>query len=60
MTLKAILVDTESCEIVLDSMSLAANFNDDNPDLIPMTAEDRDDLNDMFLDVGLLTEIVAY
>ena len=58
MTKKTILVDpVNDYEIVPDSQELADAFNRSNPGCIKQTAQDRDELNQMFLEAGLLEEM---
>ena len=59
MTKKIILVDPgNNYEIVEDSKKMADKFYKANPECPPMTAQDMDDLNQMFLDSGLLEELI--
>ena len=58
MTKKTILVDpVNDYEIVPDSQELADAFNRSNPGCIKQIAKDRDELNQMFLEAGLLLEM---
>ena len=58
MTIKTILVDPDNnYEIVHDSQELADAFNRNNPGHLKLTAQDREDLNQMFLEAGLLIEM---
>lgn len=58
MTTKTILVDpVNEYEVVPDSQELADAFNRSNPDHVKQTAQDMDDLNQMFLEAGLLLEM---
>ena len=59
MTKKTILVDPDNdYEIVPDSQEFADAFNWDSPEHLKLTARDRDDLNLMFLEAGLLEEMI--
>ena len=58
MAAKNILVDPDKdYEIVADSQKLADDFNKNNPECEPMTAQDLDDFNQILLEAGLLEEI---
>lgn len=56
MALKTILFDPAKNEVVENAAKLAADFNRKNPDHLAFTEQDRNDLNDMFLEAGLLEE----
>ena len=59
MTKKTILVDPDNnYKIVPDSQELADNYNRTAPEHLKLTAQDRDDLNQMFLEAGLLEEMI--
>jgi len=53
-----ILVDPDNnYEIIENSQKMADDFNKANPEYHPMPAQDWDDLNEMFLEAGLLVEM---
>jgi len=59
MTVKTILVDPDNDYVIVpDSQELADAFNKTVPDHLKLTAQDRDDLNQMFLEAGLLEEMI--
>ncbi len=58
MVKMTILIDPDdNYEMVEDAATLAAEFNANNPDHAPMTEQDFNDLNEMFLEAGLLVEM---
>ena len=59
MTIKTVLVDPENnYEVVPCSQELVDAYNETVPEYLKLTVEDQNDLNQMFLEAGLLEEMV--
>ena len=58
MVKMTILIDPDNnYEMVEDAATLTAEFNANNLDHAPMTEQDFNDLNEMFLKAGLLVKM---
>ena len=60
MTIKTILVDPgNNCEALPSSKEMVDAYNKTVPTHLRITMEDQEDLNQMFLESGLLEEVIV-